>query len=192
MRHRIQAFLIAILVSLAVVVAAPPCAQADIVVGFDADYGIPIGEWNVEPDPGVGMALRFGYMVPLPIVNLTPEVFVRQQLFVAGDSWEADYSALIGGIGLRGGLSIPGVGIVPSAFVHVGYGILEADGPDYTIEEEGSFLETGGALDYTALPFVNIGVHGSHVRLFHEDNPNPSLPSESAWMSFGLHVELTL
>jgi hypothetical protein len=128
-------------------------ASADVALGVDIDYAVPI---NVDAaTSGYGFALRLGSPMHVALLVATPELGFTYHAFT-GDAKPTAYRGI-------GGLRIAvGEIIRPGIFGHVGYGALKVDQGDTS----SSFTYDFGAfLEFTLLPLLNIGVHGGYNQL---------------------------
>ena len=190
-RHTLMAA--ALLIATVAALSAPDEARAgDLILGAEASYGAPSGDWAETTSGGAGLQLRLGYALPVPGIRLIPEVLGMQQEFgtlsdpqtpAAGDV--TGYSAFIGAAGLRVGLEGP---ISPAVFGHYGFGELESVASG--VQQEGTYYDVGAALDLTILPLVNVGVHGSYHVLEIDTDAARAPVAENAWTSFGAHLEV--
>lgn len=142
------------------------------VLALDLDFAAPLA--GVDVEPGGGGALRFGRKYSLFLASLTPELGVSYHRF-RGVSDTRVYRGFVGG---RVGL---GTIVEPSAFAHVGLSRLET-------VEAGHFapqLDAGLALDFTLLPLIDLGAHGSYNSVLPQSG-NASF----SWISVGVHAAL--
>lgn len=145
-------------------------ARAHIAADFD------VGDLVDDPlTGGQGGALRFGSELDLLLISLIPEGGVSYHSF--GD--ESDdrlriYSGFIGGRLAVGKI------IEPSIFSHVGVAWLRGNE-----RRTAPVIDAGVALDFTLLPLINLGVHGTYniIPAVDED------PSRS-WVLLGMHAAL--
>jgi len=160
----------AALAALLVVVLAPRTASAN--VSTDVELGVPI---NSRASTGWGAGVRFGKEFHLPLLALTPEAGL----------WYYGFGGNFGSqvIEAKGGLRVAfGELIRPGAFAHVGpaYNI-----PDVGDNRVGLTFDGGLFLDFTLIPLVTLGVHGSYNYLSVGDRSGAS----SQWATVGAHAE---
>lgn len=174
------------------VLPATTLAQGRISV--EGDVASPVSEWLDKPAWGGGVRLRAGYTFSdTPLFELTPELMGQYFALVPGQHGEADYTLYSFSGGLR---------LTPTVFkdmrldggltVDVGYSMLDGLGSDYSITEYGVSLHAGLHFAVKVQPWLRLGAQLNYNVLFHHDNPNPSLPSNTMWLGGGLHVELLL
>jgi hypothetical protein len=151
-------------------------ARADVQIGLDLDYALPIDSIG---DGGGGFALRFGQQLHLPFLVITPEVAFAYHSY-SGDGDPATYRGV-------GGVRV-GIGEIfrLGPFAHLGVGHLDLDFASdraYT----GFTYDVGAFFDLTLIPFLNIGVHGAYNQIaFSDDSDEPTFK----WLTFGVHGEL--
>jgi hypothetical protein len=180
-----------VLVSFAWNIAQTEEAHADVLIGVDANGGFNIGELSTE-GIGLGANLRVGYSFDIPLLRLAPEVQVGYMGFsvpnpdTAG-AVDAAAAADLRTFSGRGGLRIGYGGLLfgVSAYGHAGYGMTmtQSSGAD-TIRADGPSFDGGLAVDVTAIPFVNIGLHGGYNTILLAD------AEPLRWIDAGLHVEV--
>jgi len=149
-------------------------ARADVQIGLDLDYALPIDSIG---EGGGGFALRFGQQVHLPLIAITPEVAFAYHSYSGGGD-PATYRGV-------GGLRV-GIGEIfrIGPFAHLGVGHLDLDyasDPSYT----GFTYDVGGFFDLTLIPFLNVGVHGAYNQIAFGDEQETF-----KWLTFGAHGEL--
>ena len=128
-------------------------ALADVAIGFDLDYAVPIKLDSVSPGWGVGA--RVGSQIHVPMLVITPELGFTYHQF-GGDAAPKVYRGI-------GGLRL-GIGEVirPGVFGHVGYGARKIDLAGGSDTAWSFTYDFGAFLDFTALPVLNIGVHAAY------------------------------
>jgi hypothetical protein len=155
-------------------VAAP--AHAQLLLGGDVDLALPV---KSSAETGGGFAVRVGYHAHVPLAALTSEVGFNYDGF-SGSDGPTVYRGLAG---LR-----LGVGEVfrLGGYAHVGVGRLVGDTSAADSDRTGFTYDIGLLLEFTLLPFLNLGAHGAY-------NQMPDRDGESfQWMSVGGHVDLIL
>lgn len=154
--------------------AAP--ARADVQVGGDLDYALPI---DSRADSGGGFAVRLGWQLHVPMLVLTPEAAFNYEGF-SGTYGPAVYRGV-------GGLRL-GLGEVfrLGAFTHAGLGRLSADVPAPDPSRTGFTYDLGIFLDFSLMPLLNVGVHGAYNAMPGGDEPS------FQWLTLGAHAELIL
>jgi len=147
-------------------------SSSSTVLAFDLDYVAALSAPGA--DNGGGGALRLGRKFDLILVSLTPEIGGSYDRF-NGSNNDRIYRGFIGG---RLGL---GKIIEPSVFAHIGVGRFDADVASHTAP----VFDAGIALDFTLLPLINLGAHGSYNTLLPQGDH-----SSFNWLALGLHVAL--
>ena len=150
-------------------------ARADLQLGFDLDYALPI---DSPVDDGGGFAVRIGQQVHVPAVTLTPEIVFAYHSY-AGSGDPATYRG-VGGLRLGFG-EIFRLG----PFAHLGVGHIDFDLPGDPSDTAFTY-DVGAFFDLTILPLFNVGVHGAYNELRSSDL------ATFQWMAFGAHAELIL
>lgn len=151
-------------------------AGATNTLGIAVNYADGLDEPNAEP--GGGVDVYFGPRLDLTLLTLTTEISGGFHDF-GGDLDPAIYRLGAGG---RLGL---GAVIRPSVFAHIGVGHLRFDQP-LTGDRDGRTnlaVDVGAALDFTLLPLVDLGVHGSYNVLTASDD-EPAFE----WVQAGVHL----
>lgn len=167
-------------------------AHAGALIGLDLNGGFNIGELSAD-GLGLGANLRAGYELGIPLIRLAPEVQLNYMGFAVesvdqsdavGTASSAKLRAFSGRAGLRAGYS----GLLAGAalYTHVGYGIAmtAAQGLD-TTRQKGVSADVGLAVDFTLLPFINLGLHGGLNIL-----KDPNLDDPLRWIETGVHAEV--
>jgi hypothetical protein len=161
-------------------IALPGSAAAETVVGVDLNFNDSvIGD---EATNGAGVDVFFGPRLDLAILTLTTEISGGFHDF-GGDLDPTVYRAMAGGsVGI-------GVIIRPSVFAHIGVGHLRFDDP-FSQDRAGRTnltADLGAALDFTILPLVDLGIHGSYNVLAGDDDNDPF-----EWLQAGAHITFVL
>jgi hypothetical protein len=153
-------------------------AHADPTVAVDLDYAKPIDQDDISS--GGGFGIRLGQQLRAPGIVLTPEVGFTYAQF--GNDLSPKVYRGIGGLRL-------GVGEIfrPGVFAHAGIGRISLDAPAGVDDPShtGFTFDAGAFLDFTLLPFLNIGVHGAYNRLSGSDEFDAF-----QWATFGAHGAL--
>lgn len=161
-------------------VMLPRPAAAQTTLGVDLSFNDALD--RADTDSGAGLDIYFGPRLDLAILTLTTELSAGYHDF-GGELEPTVYRGLAGG---RLGL---GFGIRPSVFAHLGVGHLRYDalgGPDR--DGRTHFAgDLGLALDFTILPLIDLGVHGSY-------NLVSGAGDDEAfeWLQAGAHVIFVL
>jgi hypothetical protein len=150
-------------------------ARADIMIGADFNSVLPI---ESRAEFGGGFAIRVGDQLHVPALALTPELVFDY----------ASFSEAYGPVVYRGlvGARI-GVGeiIRPGIFAHIGLGRFELQIPGADPSGSALTYDGGITLDFTLLPVVNFGVHGSYHILAADE-----VRERFRWLVLGAHLEL--
>lgn len=148
--RRLVPFLVASVVLLVAASASAEPHKGSSRLALDLDYAMPAGEHGFHS--GLGGAIRLGEKANLALVSLTGEIGGGYQPF-SGLGAKL-YSGFIGGrIGL-GGILEPGVyGHLGLSHIHFDLGSGTRTAPR---------LDGGLYLDLTALPLVDVGIHGGY------------------------------
>ena len=155
---------------------APATASAEGKLAIDLEANLPDDTPGLEN--GWGTGVRVGSAWDLWVLELTPELGVSYHTFGASaDAYRA----------LAGGRLALGLILKPSVFVHAGIGHFSyAAGAD-DISETDLAYDAGIALDFTLLPWIDLGAHLAFSRI----NADPPVGSLS-WVAAGGHVALSL
>jgi len=153
-------------------VLASRTAHAGVGIAADVEADIPV---DSEADTAVGVAARIGYRVHLPLFVLIPEIGIHYA------SFDSNPALLRGIAGARIGF---GEIVRFGGYAHAGVGSLSFDnGAD---DVTGFTLDVGAFLDFTLLPYLNMGAHLGYG--FVDVTDADSL----RWVPLGIHVELVL
>jgi len=170
------------LAAAAALVAFPGTASADTrtVVGVDLNFND--SATGQDAGSGTGIDVFFGPRLDLAILTLTTELSAGFHDF-RGPADPTFYRGMIGG-------SV-GVGAVirPSLFAHIGAGHLRFD-DRFGVDRDSRTnvtADVGAALDFTILPVVDLGIHGSYNVLAGDDEYEPF-----EWLQAGAHVTFVL
>jgi hypothetical protein len=104
---------------------------------------------------GFDFAARVGYKLSIPLLKITPELkLTYDRVPEAGDQVSV-YR------GMAGGRVAILEGFTPLAFAHIGY----ANGSNMNGDISGVTYDVGVGLDFTLIPFIDLGVFGSYNRV---------------------------
>ncbi|MFO0678273.1 MAG: hypothetical protein U0169_17180 [Polyangiaceae bacterium] len=143
-------FLAALVV--AFVLLVPGTARAQVVLAGDVNVSVAATPKLINT--GAGGAIRLGYRVKIPLVALTPEVGGAYHHFGSSPAGEGIAR------GFGGARLAIGEIVKPSVFAHAGYGASVGTGGSAAFT-----YDVGAALDFTALPVLDFGIHGSYASL---------------------------
>jgi hypothetical protein len=161
---------------------SPGEARAAPKVAVDVDFALPISMNGVKA--GFGGALRGGYDVNLGLVHLMPEVGLGLNKLTG------DVSPLIFR-GFAGGRFGIGVLVRFDVFAHIGYAHVGYTRTPVGGASEGygtPVFDTGLALDFTALPVLDLGIHASYNSAF-SGTGDADTPK---WLGLGVHLAVAL
>lgn len=145
-------------------------AGNNLVAAADANLALGLGAHGTST--GIGVAGRLGYRLGVPLVAMTPEIGLGYHWF------DGDPKIVRGFGGVR--LAF-GELIKPSVFAHLGYGSASG-GHQY----DGVTYDVGAALDLTALPIFDIGIHADYAAL----NSSNTDGASAQWIDLGAHAAL--
>jgi hypothetical protein len=153
-------------------------ARADTVIAADLDFVVPINDESEDISSGAGFGVRLGHQLDAPAVVLTPEIGFTYAGFDGG------VKAYRGVGGLRLGV---GEVLRPGVFAHAGIGRLSVDVPSGVPDPSHTAFtfDAGAFLDFTLLPFLNIGAHAAYNRQSGSDELDAF-----QWASLGAHAAL--
>lgn len=153
-------------------------AAAETTIAGDLDYAIPIDANATDSGPGFG--IRLGQQLHMPLIALTPEIGFTWAHF-GGDFDPTVYRGLAG---LRLGV---GEILRPGVYAHAGIGHLSWDAPRGLPDPSHTAFsfDAGAFVDFTLLPFINIGVHGAYNQLASGDYVDAL-----KWATVGAHAAL--
>jgi hypothetical protein len=151
-----------------------PDAGAAVAIAGDLEADVPV---NSDLDAATGLALRLGWQLHLPALELTPEIGWHYASF--GDPLTlhrgiAGVRVAFGEIFRFGG------------YAHVGVAREAFDIPGAEDATRFSY-DIGGFFDFTLLPLLNAGVHAGYGRVDGGDSGEPL-----KWIPVGIHVALIL
>lgn len=154
-------------------------ARADTTIGADLDLQVPLEINNVST--GAGFGIRIGQELHLPLIGVNPE-FAFYYASFSKDAPPKVYRGVAGGrIGV-GELIRFGV------LAHIGFGYVDWEPKPDDFSHSGLTYDAGIFLDITALPLLNIGIHGTYNRMTAKDDQ----PETLHWLSLGVHATLVL
>jgi hypothetical protein len=146
---------------------------ARFMLGIDLDYVYAIDEQSIES--GGGAALRVGSELDLILITLIPELYLSHHEL---DVMDASLTT-----GKLGGRIRIGKILEPGLYAHVGIASASAGGPSYTAPA----FDIGFTLDFTLLPFIDIGAHAAYNSVFPTDDYDAF-----RYAIFGLHAALVI
>jgi len=147
---------------------------ARFMVGVDLDYAYAFDAESIES--GGGAALRIGSELDLILITLIPEAYLSYHDFSEGGA-----SITTGKLGGR--LRIGKI-LEPGLYAHLG--IASASQPQLDSYTAPAF-DVGFTLDFTLLPFVDIGAHAAYNSVLAADGNGTF-----RYALFGLHVALVI
>lgn len=154
-------------------------AQASTTIGADLDLQVPLEINNVST--GAGFGIRIGQELHLPLVSLNPEFAFYYASFSKGEPPKV-YRGVAGGRIGFGELIRFGV------LAHVGFGYVNWEPAPDDYSHSGLTYDAGIFFELTALPLLNIGVHGAYNRMTGTDKQ----PETLHWLQLGLHATIVL
>ncbi len=155
-----------------------------LVLGLRAGVNFEAGELPLEPGgPGLAIASRVGYAIPVPLVRFIPEAEIGFGNFQEDGNGNPTQRILHVRTGIRLNLK---TWISPSFFAHIGYGQIEGEGSDFTLLRSGLSYDFGGALNLAIMPHIRLGLYGSYHTIEDEDPPDTF-----NWFESGLQTEIT-
>jgi len=164
-------------------------AEAGITLGFDLDFGAPLGEENFKDNGiGTGFTGRLGYSLPIPLISLAIESSFSYIVFPDGGAASPETTIWAFRAGGRLGLPLPILPFfTPSFYGHVGTGNASFG----NFSDGGLAWDVGGALDFTLLPIISVGAHlGYAVQQVALQTALGSADGELQWFNFGVHAQL--
>jgi len=176
--HRLLS-IASILTTLTCAALLPASAHAKPKIALEADFAVPVSVNGAKP--GAGGALRGGYELDLAILHVMPEVGVGFHKLT--DDGPSVFRGFVGG---RAGV---GAGVRFAGFAHIGYGSVGYPGVPVGGSDTsyGAPIFDGGlALDFTLLPVIDLGLHGSYNTALSKtgsaDTPR--------WIGLGAHLAI--
>lgn len=169
MRTRAWGWALASLLGGLLVAGAPNEAKAvdfDLMVSGDVNGVFKTSEGD-DRDLGIGLAARLGFGFDTGTVRLTPEGMFEWDRFDEDDT----VVRVLGGLRISGGEIFE-----PSVFGHVGWGRRNIADTD----DDAVAIDVGTALDFTAIPYLKIGVQAAYNWL--------ELDPVFDFVSFGAHA----
>jgi hypothetical protein len=154
-------------------------ARADTTIGADLDMHVPLQINNVST--GAGFGIRLGQELHLPLVSVNPEIGFTYASF----SKDAPPKIYRGIAGIRLGVGeLLRVGVLG----HVGFGHVSWAPTSHDYSHSGLTYDIGLFLELTALPLLNVGIHGAYNRITADDDQSEKLH----WLQLGVHATLVL
>jgi hypothetical protein len=149
-------------------------ADAQPTFAVDADANVPVSTPSLTT--GLGFGLRVGHRFKIPLIAFTPEVGGSYHGF-NGDQVAVGVSRIDAGGRI-------GIGEIfrLSAYGHIGYGFTSYSSD--TRGFGGLTWDLGGALDFTLLPIIDIGIHADYSVVTSAGNPDYKV----RWVDLGPHV----
>jgi hypothetical protein len=168
----------------------------------DLHGGKAVGEGSEDAAAGVGFKGGLGYTLPVPLIELTPEVQVGWTRFGAANLPPGvdGSTALLTAMG--GARVAVGSVLKPFAYLHLGYsrysGSLSGGGQSIEMSGSGPAFDVGGGLVFSALPLLDIGAFAGFTRVTVDSleattggKPVMVTAKDSAkWVEFGAFVGL--
>lgn len=166
-------------------------AHADILIGADFNGAFQLGDVSSD-SLGLGANLRLGWQEDfIPVLRLAPELqlnymgFAIEEVSADGVADTAD-NATLRLLSPRAGARVGFDFLFGLAlYSHVGYGFVNSGGGFG--DDSGLSFDAGVAFDFTAIPFVNLGIHGGYNAFFSGGNADADPIN---WLDMGLHVEV--
>jgi hypothetical protein len=154
---------------------APSTAHADIAIAADLELDVPL---SMGIDSAPAFALRLGWQLNLPAIEITPEVGYHRVAF--GDELTLN-RAFVGGRFAFGEIFRFG------GYAHVGYAdaAFNASAADQDLSDV--TYDVGAFFDFTLMPLLNVGVHSGYGRVRADELDNPI-----QWIPIGVHAALIL
>lgn len=171
--------LLALAAALSVWTLQTGTARASTTIGADLDLHVPL-QIN-EVNTGGGFGIRLGQELHLPLVSVNPEIGFNYVSFSKEDSPKL-YRVIAGARLGFGELMRFGV------MAHVGFGHVSWEPAPDNYSHSGLTYDAGMFIELTALPLLNVGLHGAYNRMAGEDDQ----PDTLHWLTFGLHATLVL
>jgi hypothetical protein len=186
-------------VGLALVAAAP--ARAGVSLGADLHAGKPLGDGSEHISTGMGFKAGLGYTLPIPGIDLTPEVQVGLTRFGLKDPPPGIDTSTSLFTAMAGGRVAVGAVLKPFAYLHLGYGrgSVSASGPGGSIDASGSgsAFDVGGGLMFSAVPLLDIGAFAGYTKVTIDKLETSdgkafmsSGDSGAKWVEFGILASL--
>lgn len=154
-------------------------AQASTTIGVDLDLHVPLKINQV--DTGGGFGIRLGQELHLPLVSINPEFAFTY----AGFSKDDPPKMYRGVAGARLGF---GELFRFGLLAHIGFGYVNWTPAPEDWSHTGLTYDAGIFLELTALPLLNIGLHGIYNRIAADEGQDETLH----WLSVGGHLTFVL
>jgi hypothetical protein len=183
--------------AVALVLAAAP-ARAGVLLSADLHGGKAIGEGSDDAATGMGFKGGIGYTLPVPGIDLTPEVQVGWTRFGFANA-PSGADASTGMLTAMGGARIAiGSVLKPFAYLHVGYGRSKMSLGSFEVSGSGAAFDAGGGLVFSALPLLDIGAFAGYTRVslgnveatMDGKMVNATANDAAKWVEFGAFVGL--
>jgi hypothetical protein len=165
-------------ITMGALMLVPGSARASgVAVAAEVGPLVTVGNSGMGSSTGFGFAGRLGYRISIPLLKLTPEVKVAYD--------RVPYGATVGTFrGMVGGRVAILEGFTPLAFAHIGYASGSGSEGGIYAEIKGLAYDAGVGLDFTLIPFIDLGIYGSYNRV--EASPNAV-----NWLTAGVQASLT-
>lgn len=147
---------------------------ARFTIGLDLDYAYAIEQESITA--GGGGALRIGSELDLILITLIPEAYIGHHRWSEGDSSITDFKL--------GGRVRIGKILEPGLYAH--FGLASVAGGNADAYAAPAF-DGGFTLDFTLIPFVDIGAHAAYSNVFATDDQDGI-----HYALFGLHAALVI
>lgn len=138
--------------------AIPAEAEADILVGAGIDAAVPVGEDTEDLGVGFGLDVFAGYVLPVPLIDLSVGVSGGYTYASEGD---AAFAINKGQLLAQVRLAFDLIFVVPEIFGGVGYGWASGSNDLIEVDHNGLAWQLGGAVGILNLPFVSVGIYSS-------------------------------
>ncbi len=149
---------------------APGSASAQVVLGADANVAVTATPKVVST--GYGGAARLGYRFRIPLVALTPEVGAAYHHFGSSPAGSGIFR------GFSGARVALGEVVKPSVYGHAGYASTLGTGSTAAFT-----YDLGAALDFTALPVLDFGIHAAYASM-------ATAGSSLDWIDLGAQIAI--
>ncbi len=169
-------------------------AHAGLAVGADVYGAKALGDGSDSISIGYGFNGRLGYTLPVPVVDLTPEILVGYTRF-SPDTGSGSIGVTRAMAGGRVGV---GAGFKPFAYWHIGYAHPAAESAGVELAADVLCTQVGGGLDFTALPLLNLGIQVGYNYASEGDatlttagvTRTVKVKDGTTWVDFGVHASI--